>query len=132
MNQNLLLNYNSFSLRFFDCVLNEHLTIVFPPASVVSMDTQVGSNDTPPVHSEATVVPQKQPSKKRFVILAFLLVFILMILVFFLSLTPFGNPQQQQNSQEISSQQPPVDLRVEYKNPFDKSDQYDNPFENLK
>jgi len=46
----------------------------------------------------------------------------------------FRNSQSQKTSQSTASfsQTPPVNLKTDYQNPFDKSATYSNPFENLK
>lgn len=122
-------------------IVKLHLTEIAFSGSVVFVSIS-NPNDMPAINSETPVVhtsPKGQLLQSRMLILFFLLA---ILLVGIIITVLFRNSQPQKTSQPTArfSQAPQVDLKIEYKNPFNtinsKSENpfesYKNPFENLK
>ncbi len=85
-----------------------------------------GEKDTPPINSETPVANVN--TLPFFILLAIIIVVITIAVVFFIS----SQSQKSDNKTAPASQTPPIKLKTGYQNPFDKSTQYVNPFEDLK
>lgn len=110
------------------------LTISLPYASVESMDTHVDPNSPSDVKAEIPVVstnPPKQSSKKNIRLVSVVLIIIIVTITIVVVLYRSSQPQKSDNTTAPASQTPSVNLKADYKNPFDRSAQYENPFENL-
>ncbi len=129
-------NFHGERLMLFELLYapRVHLTIAHLSDSVVFMSTDSSPHDTPAVNPEAPVVHASPPSlllQRRIVLLFLLLAVLVAAIIITVILFTSSQPQKTTQSTTPVSQTPPVNLKTGYQNPFDKSAQYVNPFENL-
>jgi len=89
--------------------------------------------DMPPAKSEPAVLtatPPGQMSRKN--VAFFLLAGLIIAITAAVFLFTYSQSQNTSQSKNPVSQTPAVNMKKEYQNPFDRSQQHFNPFENLK